>query len=62
MIAETSSRRAPGGRLLARAPLAHGSSTLYARLGDAFGWLCVLASALIWAMGRGRRAAPAGKP
>jgi apolipoprotein N-acyltransferase len=42
------SRSAPVASLAVLAPLGSGAATVYARLGDAFGWLCVIASAVAW--------------
>jgi apolipoprotein N-acyltransferase len=41
IIAQTPSRKLPGATLLADLPLGPGQPTIYARIGDLFGWLCV---------------------
>ena len=41
----TPSTKVPAASLAVVAPLGPGAPTLYARLGDVFGWLCVVASA-----------------
>jgi len=49
------SRSAPVASRAALAPLASGEATIYARLGDVFGWVCVVASAAAWVLSlRGR--------
>lgn len=46
---------APVASRAALAPLASGEATIYARLGDVFGWLCVVASVAAWLLSlRGR--------
>jgi apolipoprotein N-acyltransferase len=44
----TASGSAPVATLTALAPLGSGAATVYARLGDAFGWLCAISSAAAW--------------
>jgi apolipoprotein N-acyltransferase len=52
----TVSGSAPVATLTALAPLGSGAATVYARLGDAFGWLCAISSATAWLVSlRGRR-------
>jgi apolipoprotein N-acyltransferase len=41
VIGEAPSASAPVARLVAAAPLGPGRPTVYARVGDVFGWLCV---------------------
>lgn len=64
----TASGSAPVATLAARAPLGPGEPTVYARLGDGFGWLCAISSAAAWLVslrsrrsGRASRASPAGR-
>jgi len=40
-VAETRSRKSPGAMLIAAAPVGAPSPTLYTRIGDTFGWLCL---------------------
>ena len=44
----TGSRSAPVATLAVFAPLGSGEATVYARLGDGFGWLCAITSAAAW--------------
>ena len=44
----SASGSAPVATLAVLAPLGSGEATVYARLGDAFGWLCAIASAAAW--------------
>jgi apolipoprotein N-acyltransferase len=44
----TASGAAPVATLAGPAPLGSGGPTVYARLGDGFGWLCVIFSAAAW--------------
>jgi apolipoprotein N-acyltransferase len=48
------SRSAPVATLAALTPLGPGEATVYARLGDVFGWLCVVFSAVAWLASLGR--------
>ena len=50
-----SSSSAPVTSRAALAPLASGKPTVYARLGDIFGWLCVVASGAAWLASLRRR-------
>lgn len=43
-VAATASGSAPVATLAVNAPLGSGAATPYARLGDVFGWLCVICS------------------
>ena len=54
------SRSAPVASLVVPAPLGFGEATIYARLGDSFGWLCVVASAAAWLVSR--RSRPCHQP
>jgi apolipoprotein N-acyltransferase len=49
------SSSAPVASLAVLAPLGSGEPTVYARLGDAFGWLCVIASTGAWLASRRSR-------
>ena len=51
---------APVASLVVPAPLGFGEATIYARLGDSFGWLCVVASAAAWLVSR--RSRPCHQP
>ena len=53
VLAETPSSGMPGSSLLVRVPVAAKVPTLYARIGNLFGWLCVIAGAGFILMGRG---------
>lgn len=55
ILAEKKSAPLPGSALLARVPVAGRVPTLYNRIGDLFGWICVAAGAVLLAVGRGRR-------
>ncbi len=58
IVARARSARLPGGSLVASLPLGPARPTIYVRVGDVFGWLCVVASALCLALPR--RALSAG--
>ncbi|OON69366.1 hypothetical protein B0919_08760 [Hymenobacter sp. CRA2] len=53
VVAERLSRRLPGQTLLVRTPVSPLVPTLYTRLGDALGWLCVAAGAGLLLTSRG---------
>jgi apolipoprotein N-acyltransferase len=57
VIAQTHSAPLPGATLLARLPASAPPPTLYAKTGDAFGWLCMVATGLfgLWSMLARRR-------
>jgi apolipoprotein N-acyltransferase len=55
VLAERESRPLPGSALLVRAEIAPPLPTLYTRVGDLPGWLCVAAAAFLLGIGRGRR-------
>jgi apolipoprotein N-acyltransferase len=60
-VARAPSASLPGRSLLADLPLGPARPTIYARYGDVFGWLCVVASALCLALPRrALGAAPSG--
>ncbi|MES2298797.1 MAG: nitrilase-related carbon-nitrogen hydrolase [Pseudomonadota bacterium] len=61
-LAQADSAGMPGAALLARLPLAPAAPTLYSRIGDLVGWLCVGAAALMLGMGRGCARARARLP
>jgi apolipoprotein N-acyltransferase len=72
VLSVAQSRSMPGTSLFARAPVGPRIATIYTRIGDLLGWICVAAMGLWipWAMmrkgdrsifARGRNAAPAGK-
>ena len=44
--------------LVVRAPLGAGKPTVYARIGDGFGWLCVIARAAAWLLSRRMASSP----
>jgi apolipoprotein N-acyltransferase len=52
VLAERASRSLPGEQLLVRARIAAPVPTLYTRIGDVLGWLCVAAGAVLLAVGR----------
>ena len=52
ILAEQPSRPLPGQQLLVRVPIAAPVPTLYTRIGDVLGWLCVAVSAVLLAIGR----------
>jgi apolipoprotein N-acyltransferase len=54
IVAETESKPLPGSALLARLQVPERVHTLYTRIGDPFGWLCVAASAVLLLLGRRR--------
>ena len=54
VVAERESRPLPGIAMLVRANVSAPVSTIYTRIGDLFGWLCVVAAGVFMAMGRGR--------
>jgi len=49
------SRSAPVASLAVLSPFGSGEATVYARLGDAFGWLCAISSAAAWLASRRSR-------
>jgi len=55
VVAERDSAGLPGAAMLVRATVSAPVSTLYTRIGDLFGWLTVVAAALLMAIGRGKR-------
>jgi apolipoprotein N-acyltransferase len=60
VVAVTASGSAPVASLTAHAGIGPGRPTVYARVGDVFGWFCVIASAAAWAASlRGTRRARA---
>jgi apolipoprotein N-acyltransferase len=59
ILAETTSQSLPGSVLLARVTAGR-VPTLYSRIGDFFGWLCVAASAVLLGLGRQPRWAGPG--
>lgn len=59
ILAEKTSRGLPGTALLARVPATGRVATLYTRIGDLFGWLCVAAGAALLLLGRRPSAATA---
>jgi apolipoprotein N-acyltransferase len=52
VLAERASSSLPGSAMLVRAAISAPVPTLYTRIGDLFGWLCVAASGLILIAGR----------
>jgi apolipoprotein N-acyltransferase len=52
VLAERASRALPGQQLLVRAPIAAPVPTLFTRIGDVLGWLCVAAGAVLLVVGR----------
>jgi apolipoprotein N-acyltransferase len=54
LFAERESRPLPGSMLLVRAVIPPPRPTLYMRIGDLLGWLCVAAAAMLLVSGRGR--------
>lgn len=52
VLAETPSSPMPGNTLLVRIPVAAQVPTLYTRIGNLFGWLCVIASVVFLLIGR----------
>ena len=55
VIAESRSGPLPGANMLVTLRVGASEGTLYKQVGDAFGWLCVAAGAMLLAVGRGRR-------
>ncbi len=51
-VARAPSAKLPGRSLVAALPLGPATPTIYARTGDVFGWLCVVASVLCIAIPR----------
>ena len=54
ILAERPSSAMPGSSLLAKVIIAHSMPTLYTRIGNLFGWLCVAAAALLVLFARSR--------
>lgn len=52
ILDEKESQPLPGSVLLAKVTVADRVPTLYTKIGDLFGWLCVAASAVLLALGR----------
>jgi apolipoprotein N-acyltransferase len=52
ILAEVPSSAMPGRSLLARVTVTDPVRTLYTRIGNVFGWLCVVAAAILIALGR----------
>ncbi|MBC6983192.1 nitrilase-related carbon-nitrogen hydrolase [Caulobacter sp. 17J80-11] len=59
VLAETPSRPLPGADLLVRATISAPVPTLYTKIGDAVGLICVLLAAALMVVARQRRPAPA---
>jgi apolipoprotein N-acyltransferase len=57
ILAEVPSSEMPGRSLLAKVAVAAPISTLYTRIGNVFGWICVAAGAVFLTLGRARRRA-----
>ncbi|NRR28791.1 carbon-nitrogen hydrolase family protein [Oxalobacteraceae bacterium] len=57
VLASASSASMPGTTLLAKANVAAPVATLYTRIGDGFGWLCVAVSAALTVSGRQKKIA-----
>jgi len=55
IVAEKKSSPLPGSALLAKLTVADRVQTLYSRIGDLFGWICVAASAVLLSIGRRRQ-------
>jgi len=55
ILAETASSPMPGQSLLVRVVIADPIHTVYTRIGNLLGWVCVVAAAFILVLGRGRR-------
>jgi apolipoprotein N-acyltransferase len=49
----------PGSSMLASVAVGEPVETPYRRIGDVFGWACVVAAAIFSLLGRGRRDLPA---
>ncbi len=52
ILAETASSAMPGDSLLVKAAIAPQVPTLYTKIGNVFGWLCVVAAVVVLAVGR----------
>jgi apolipoprotein N-acyltransferase len=59
VLAETPSRPLPGADLLVRTTVSTPVPTLYTKIGDVVGWICVLLAAALMVVARQRRPAPA---
>ena len=55
IVAVAASRSAPVASLAVLTPFGSGRPTVYARLGDVFGWLCAISSAAAWLTSLRRR-------
>jgi apolipoprotein N-acyltransferase len=59
VVAEQRSSAMPGSSMLASVAVGEPVETPYRRIGDVFGWACVVAAAIFSLLGRGRRDLPA---
>ena len=58
MLAQARSAPMPGATLVVDLPVGERIATPYARIGDAFGWLCAAVATWLLLMARRRRTAP----